>query len=57
MANKERIILGNPEPKVQRNATTVVKYEKGGGNGGFRPDADKTVLGTMNTIMKEKFNK
>lgn len=57
MANNERIILGNPEPVVQREGSTVVKYAKNGGKGGFRPNPDTTVLGTMNSIMKDKYNK
>ena len=43
----------NKHPKVERGTGSMVKYAKDGGKGGFRPDPDKTVLGTMNGIMSK----
>ena len=43
--------------KIKRESGSVVKYSEGGGKGGFRPNPDSTVLGTMNSIIKEGYNK
>jgi len=43
----------NKQPSIKKGS--VVKYSEGGGKGGFRPDPNTTVLGTMNGIMKEQY--
>jgi|TARA_R110002020_G_scaffold75935_4_gene192984 hypothetical protein len=57
MSNKTNKVLGNVEPGIKRESGSVVKYSEGGGKGGFRPNPDSTVLGTMNSIIKEGYNK
>ena len=47
----------SPHSPQTQGSGSVVKYSDGGGKGGFRPDPDTTVLGTMNSIMKDKYNK
>tara|TARA_R100001440_G_scaffold11806_1_gene20937 strand:- start:214 stop:378 length:165 start_codon:yes stop_codon:yes gene_type:complete len=44
------------EPKVKRESGSVISYAQNGNKGGFKPDPDKTVLGTMNSIMSKQFN-
>ncbi len=57
MANKVRTILGNQEPVVQKEGGSVVNTNANKNQGGFRPAPDKTVLGTMNGIMKNQYEK
>jgi hypothetical protein len=47
----------SPHSPQTQGSGSVVKYSDGGGKGGFRPNPDKTVLGTMNSIMSDKYNK
>ena len=44
----------NKHPKVERGTGSIIKYAKDGGKGGFRPDPNTTVLGTMNSIMSKQ---
>lgn len=57
MANKVRTLLGNQEPVVQKESGSVVNTNANKNQGGFRPPPDKTVLGTMNGIMKSQYEK
>ena len=57
MANKVRTILGNQKPVVQKEGGSVVNTNANKNQGGFRPAPDKTVLGTMNGIMKNQYEK
>ena len=50
-------VLGNIEPAPNKESSSIVQYPEGGGKGGFRPDSNTTVLGTMNSILKEGYNK
>tara|TARA_R110002072_G_scaffold15301_1_gene61562 strand:+ start:2671 stop:2835 length:165 start_codon:yes stop_codon:yes gene_type:complete len=45
----------NKQPGIKKESGSVVKYSEGGAKGGFRPDPNTTVLGTMNGIMKEQY--
>ena len=47
-------VLGNQEPSIKREDGSIVKYNEGGSKGGFRPDPNTTVLGTMNNIMSKQ---
>jgi|TARA_R100000935_G_scaffold56025_1_gene86769 hypothetical protein len=37
--------------------TSIVPPVETASKGGFRPTSDKTVLGSMNTIMSDQYNK
>jgi hypothetical protein len=57
MSNKVRTLLGNQEPVVQKESGSIVNTNANKNQGGFRPAPDKTVLGTMNNIMTDQYNK
>jgi|TARA_B110000908_G_C10190582_1_gene420276 hypothetical protein len=47
----------SPHNSIKREGGSVVDTNANKNQGGFRPAPDKTVLGTMNSIMADKYNK
>jgi hypothetical protein len=47
----------SPHNSIKREGGSIVNTDANKNQGGFKPTADKTVLGTMNSIMSEKFKK
>ena len=54
--NKASNPLSPHSPKT-RVSGSVVNTNKNSNKGGFRPDPNTTVLGTMNSIMSENYGK
>lgn len=54
--NKASNPLSPHSPKV-RAGGSVVNTAANANKGGFRPDPNTTVLGTMNSIMSDNFKK
>ena len=46
----------SPHNKIKREGGSVVQYESEN-KGGFKSDPNTTVLGTMNSIMSDQYNK
>ena len=47
----------SPHNSIKREGGSIVNTDANKNQGGFKRTADKTVLGTMNSIMSEKFKK
>jgi hypothetical protein len=47
----------SPHNSIKREGGSVVDTNANKNQGGFRPAPDKTVLGTMNGIMKSQYEK
>jgi hypothetical protein len=47
----------SPHNSIKREGGSIVNTDANKNQGGFRPAPDKTVLGTMNTIMTDQYKK